>query len=194
MTAIDIIERAGLAAAEATDPECALRALLTPLHTELGRRDGAFDLPNGVSQFFVAGAFIVTPKAGWHMLVGNIGFPPEQHRLMIPIDGGHPGRVRSSGLPLHLPDTEAEPGSFKQYLKTARMGSAIYAPMIWQGQFVGQIVLAGRARGTLSLADFSIMRAAAPLAAATWMAQDGGDWMATNYPPDDAFRVTPDGL
>lgn len=191
---VNIIERAGSAAAVATSPESALRALLTPLHAELGRRDGAFDLPEGVSQFFVAGAFLVTPAADWHMLVGSIGFPPDQHRLMIPIDGGHPGRVRASGLPLHLPDTEAEPGSFKQYLKTARMGSAIYAPMIWQGQFIGQIVLAGRARDTLSLEDFAIMRAAAPLAAATWMAQGGGDWMATIYPPDDAFRVTPDGL
>lgn len=56
-----IIERAGAAAASASDPEAALRALLTPLHAELGRREGAFDSPDEVMQFFVAGAFLVTP-------------------------------------------------------------------------------------------------------------------------------------
>ena len=94
-----IIERAGAAAASASDPEAALRALLTPLHAELGRREGAFDSPDEVMQFFVAGAFLVTPDAQWHMLTGSIGFPPEQNRLMIPVDGGHPGRVRDSGAP-----------------------------------------------------------------------------------------------
>jgi hypothetical protein len=189
-----IIERAGAAAATANGPEDALRALLTPLHSELGQRDGAFDLPKGVAQFFVAGAFLVTPDSDWHMLTGSIGFPPEQNRLMIPIDGGHPGRVLASGLPLHLPDTVAVSGSFKQYLKTARMGSAIYAPMIWKGRFLGQIVLAGLARGSLNGKDFNIMRTVAPLAAAAWMAHRGDEWLAGIYPPDDAFRVQPEGL
>lgn len=191
---IGLVEHAGAAAAAATDPESALRALLAPLQSELGRREGVFDLPAGVSQFFVAGAFIVTPDSSWHMLTGSIGFPAEQRRLMIPIDGGHPGRVRASGVPLHLPDTESEPGKFKQYLKTARMGSAIYAPMIWQNRFLGQIVMAGRARGTLGTEDFAIMRAAAPLAAAVWIAQGGKDWLVSTYPPEDAFRVPMDGL
>jgi hypothetical protein len=191
---IALIERAATAAAAETDPESAIRALLAPLHSELGRRDGAFDLPEGVSQFFVAGAFVVTPDEEWHMLTGNIGFPAEQRRLMIPIDGGHPGRVRASREPLHLPDTAAEPGSFKQYLKTARMGSAIYAPMIWQGRFLGQIVMAGRASGTLSDVDFRVMCAVAPVAAANWVAHSGDQWLASTYPPEDAFCVTPEGL
>lgn len=191
---IGLVEHAGAAAAAETDPESALRALLAPLQSELGRREGVFDLPEGVSQFFVAGAFIVTPDSGWHMLTGSIGFPAEQRRLMIPIDGGHPGRVRASGVPLHLPDTESEPGKFKQYLKTARMGSAIYAPMIWQNRFLGQIVMAGRARDTLGREDFAIMRAAAPLAAAVWIAHGGKDWLVCTYPPVDAFRVPMDGL
>lgn len=193
MTA-DLLERAGAAAAAETNAEAALRALLAPLHGELGERDGPFDLPDGVSQFFVSGAFLVTPDQDWHMLTASLDFPPEQTRLMIPIDGGHPGRVRASGAPLHLPDTAAEAGNFKQYLKTARMGSAIYAPMIWQGRFLGQIVLAGRAADSLSAEDFAVMRAAAPLAAAVYIAQRGPAWLAGMYPPDDAFRVTPQGL
>lgn len=191
---VDLLERAGADAAAETTPEGALRALLAPLHGGLGRRDGPFDLPDGVAQFLVAGAFLVTPDQDWHMLTASLGFPPEQTRLMIPIDGGHPGRVRASGKALHLPDTDAEAGSFKQYLKTARMGSAIYAPMIWQGRFLGQIVLAGRARNSLGPADFAAMRAAAPLAAAVFVAQGGPDWLTRIYPPDDAFRVTRQGL
>lgn len=191
---ITLLEQAAAAGAAAPGPEEALRALLTPLHQGLGRRDGTFDLPEGVSQFFVAGAFMVTPDQDWHMLTASLDFPPEQERLMIPIGAGHPGRVRDSGTPLHLHDTEAEPGAFKQYLKTARMGSAIYAPMIWQGRFLGQIVMAGRARKTLEQADFEVMRAAAPIAAALWMAHSGDDWLAGIYPPENGFRVDPMGM
>jgi len=191
---VEIIERAEAAAAATNGPEDALRALLTPLHSELGQRKGALNLPKDVAQFFVSGAFLVTPDENWHMLTGSIGFPAEQNRLMIPINGGHPGRVRASSLPLHLPDTKIVSGNFKQYLKTARMGSAIYAPMMWEGRFLGQIVLAGLARGSLSCEDFKIMRTAAPLAAAMWMAHGGDAWLAGMYPPDDAFRISPEGL
>ena len=191
---VSLLEQAGASAATETLPEMAIRALLKPLHNHLGDRDGPFDLPLGVSQFFVAGAFLVTPDQDWHMLTASLGFPPEQNRLMIPIDGGHPGRVRAKGDALYLPDTDAESGSFKQYLKTARMGSAIYAPMNWQGQFLGQIVLAGRAPNSLRPNDFALMRAAAPMAAAIYVAQGGPDWLIKLYPPDDAYRVAPQGL
>lgn len=193
MTALALLERAGLAAAAAKGPESALRALLAPMHETLGDRSGGPDLPEGVAQFFVAGAFMVSPDAEWHMLTGNIGFPPEQTRLMIPIAGGHPGRVRASGTPLHLPDTEAG-GEFKQYLKTARMGSAIYVPMVWQDRFLGQIVLAARGRNSLSVQDFATMRAAAPMAAAIWIAKGGDDWLNATYPPPEGFRVPLDGM
>ncbi len=102
--------------------------------------------------------------------------------------------MRRSRAPLHLPDTDALTGEFKQYLKTARMGSSIYVPMLWQGRFLGQVVLAARARNTLDVSDFAVMRAAAPVAAALWMATDGPRWLARTYPPEDAFRVTPEGL
>jgi hypothetical protein len=53
------------------------------------------------------------------MLVGNQGFPPEQRRLMIPIDGGDPGRVIASARPLLLRDTRGHAG-FRQYLNVRR--------------------------------------------------------------------------
>ncbi len=188
-----LLEQAAAFGAAAVGPEPALRAMLSPLHAQLGLRDGGADLPSGADQFFVAGAFLVTPDAGWHMLTANIGFPPEQTRLMIPIDGGHPGRVRKSEIPLHLPDTQAVAGAFKQYLKTARMGSAIYVPMMWQGHFLGQIVLAGFAPNSLRTVDFSTMCAAGPMAAALWMANNGQQWLQSMYPPADAHRVSLEG-
>ncbi len=194
MNHIELLERAGTAAVAAPDCETALRALLTPLAERLGDRTGGPDLPEGLAQFFVAGAFLVTPDEGWHMLVANINFPPDQSRLMIPIEGGHPGAVRRSGNPLHLPDTENVAGDFKQYLKTARMGSTIYVPMIWKDRFLGQIVMAGRAANSLSETDFRTMRAAAGLAAAVWVAQGGPDWLETEYPPANAFRVGIEGM
>ncbi len=66
--------------------------------------------------------------------------------------------------------------------------------MIGRGQFLGQIVLAGRAGFSLSADDFAVMRAAPPLAAAVYFAQGGPNWPPQMYPPDDAFRVSPQGL
>ena len=87
---VSILEQAGVSAATETIPEMALRAVLMPFYNNLGDRNSSFDLPEGVSQFFVAGAFLVTPDQDWHMLTASLGFPSEQNRLMIPIDGGHP--------------------------------------------------------------------------------------------------------
>jgi hypothetical protein len=193
MTMIALLERAGCAATAAPDVEAALRALLTPLHQTLGDRSGGAELPERTEQFFIAGAFMVSPDAEWHILTSNLGFPPEQTRLMIPITGGHPGRVYQSRKALHLADTEAD-GKFRQYLKTARMASAIYVPLLWEGRFLGQIVMAARARNSLSTQDFNVMRAAAPLAAALWIAKGGDDWLAATYPPPDGFRVSIDGI
>ncbi|MEJ0067975.1 MAG: hypothetical protein WDO24_03715 [Pseudomonadota bacterium] len=74
----------------------------------------------GERQFFIAGAFFVTPDKRYHMLVGNVDFPPEQERLMVPIDGGHPGWVYANRSKLILKNTD-EHGAFRQYLKTSRM-------------------------------------------------------------------------
>ena len=193
MSPLTLLEAAGQSAAEQSNPEAALRQLLSPLQETLGERGPDIVPPDGAAQFFVAGAFMVSPDTSWHMLVANIGFPPEQSRLMIPLAGGHPGRVHASRAPLHLPDTEAD-GQFRQYLRTARMGSAVYVPMLWESRFLGQIVLAAKARHSLSETDFLTMRAAAPLAAAMWVAKGGDAWLHATYPPSEGFRVPVDGM
>jgi hypothetical protein len=191
-----LLDRAGAAASEAAEPEEAMRAIAGECHATLGDRaahlrPGA--LKEGERQYFVAGAFFVTPDRQHHLLVGSIGFPPEQVRLMVPIDGGHPARVMASRAPLLLANTDEDQG-FRQYLKSSRMGSSIYAPILWRGAFHGQLIMAAQARGTMGSADLAALVACARLAAACWIAHGGPDWLAANADPADAFRVPREGM
>jgi GAF domain-containing protein len=184
------------AATRATMPEQALEIVMRACHGALGDREahrkaGALDA--GLVQFFVAGAFLITPDRAYQMLIGNTGFPAEQKRLMVPIDGGHPGWVVANRRPLLLSNTDEDRG-FRQYLKTARMGSAAYAPLLWQDEVLGLIIVAAQARHTLGPADLAILEALAPMAAALWIALDGPAWLAGAYPPADAWRAPAEGL
>jgi hypothetical protein len=192
-TALAMLAEAGQAAAAAATPEAALAEIVSRYVAMLGDREAHLRpdaLRPGERQFFVAGAFVVTPDEGWHMLVANSGFPAEQRRLMVPIDAGHPGHVRATRQPLLLANTD-EHGGFRQYLKTARMGSSIYAPMLWRGRFVGQIIMAAQARWTMRAIDLAVLAAAAPLATANWIAHGGPDWLTSAYPPPDGWRAQP---
>jgi GAF domain-containing protein len=194
--ALAMLAEAGEAACSAAGPEAALHALARGIHAALGDHDAHLRpgaLKEGERDYRIAGCFLVTPDARWHMLVGNVGFPPEQRRLMIPIEGGHPGRVMRSGQPLLLANTD-EDTQFRQYLKTSRMGSSAYAPMVWQGRFLGQIVMAAQARRTYRAQDLAALVVAARLAAAVWIAQGGPAWLAANADPPDAWRVTVEGV
>jgi hypothetical protein len=176
--------RTAIAAANAaTTPEAVIHDAMRVLFDRLGNRQ-AHLLPGalepGQQQFFVAGAFFVTPDRLHQMLVGNIGFPPEQRRLLIPIDGGHPGRIIASAAPLLLRDTRQHQ-EFKQYLKTARMGSAIYAPLIWEGAARGLIIMAAQAGGTMGEDDLATLVTTAPAVTAGWLRTGGPDWLATEY-------------
>lgn len=189
------IAAAGRAAVEAGDAEGAIEAIMRRA-AELGDpaaqdRPGALD--PGQRQFFVSGGFLITPDRKYLMLVGNTGFPAEQKRLMVPIDGGNPGWVVANRRSLVLPNTDDD-RSFRQYLKTSRMGSALYAPMLWQGEILGLVLVAAQARNTLGPDDLAILDALAPLAAANWVAKGGPAWMESTYPPADAWRAASEGL
>ena len=129
-------------------------------------------LKPGEQQFFVAGFFMLMPSAAEHLLVSERGFPPEQHRLRIPLELGHPGWVFTHQVPLLLENTD-EHDDFKQILKTARMGSAMYVPMLWRGKFLGQMIMAAQARHTFAQADLQILRVMAGMATATFVAAGG---------------------
>ena len=192
---LQMIDKAGEDALAASGPEDALHCLVAAYHAHLGdrrahERPGA--LREGERQYFVAGAFIVTPDRRYHMLVGNVGFPPEQRRLMVPIDAGHPGWVYERRQPLVLENTD-EHGEFRQYLKTSRMGSSIYAPMIFRGSFLGQVVMAAQARNTMRESDLRALIAVSRLATALWLAHEGPAWLEGAYPPPEAAVVGRDG-
>jgi hypothetical protein len=195
-TALDMIEAASAQALAAEDPEEAVHALARGCCDTLGDRDAHTQpgsLKPGERQFFVAGAFFVTPDKRFHLLVGNCNFPPEQQRLMVPIDGGHLGWVYSNKRKLLLENTD-EHGEFRQYLKTSRVGSAMYAPMFWQGAFIGQMLMAAQARRSLREDDLSVLVACCSIATGAWVAKGGPDWLARLYPPRNAFRVGVEGL
>lgn len=171
------------AARAAKGPEGAVQAAMAALIPALGDRaahlrEGA--LEHGQRQFFVGGAFFATPDRKLLMLVGNSGFPPEQRRLLIPIDGGHPGRVMASAAPLLLTDTRQHQ-VFRQYLKTARMGSAVYAPLVWDGQAQGLLIAAAQAGGTMGPADLAALVALSRVVRDRWLALGGPAWLATEY-------------
>ncbi len=71
-----------------------------------------------------------------------------------------------------------EHSDFKQILKSARMGSAIYAPMIWQGEFIGHMITAAQARNTFAPPDLVRLQALAAMATAAYMAKDGPAFLA----------------
>ena len=113
------------------------------------------NLKNGEQQFTVAGFFMHLKDNQKSILLAETGFPVEQHRLIIPDNLGHPGWVVKNEKPLLLTNTD-EHSNFKQILKTARMGSAMYSPLKLDGKFVGQFITASQARNTYDCEDFII--------------------------------------
>jgi hypothetical protein len=183
------------AARTATTPEAVISGAIGPLFATLGDRQahlrpGALD--PGQTQYFVGGAFFVTPDRRHQMLVGSTGFPPEQRRLLIPIDGGDPGRVITSASPLLIEDTRLHPG-FRQYLKTSRMSSAIYAPLIRDEAAIGLLILAAQAGNTFGQADLDALVGIAPAVLQNFDRCEGAKWLAAEYQAvvaDNAGRQT----
>ncbi len=194
--ALALIEVTGQAALNAADAESAIRILSQACFDHLGDPEAHLKpgaLKPGERQYKIAGAFLVTPDKKHHMLVGNIGFPPEQERLLVPIDGGHPGQVYASRQKLILKNTD-EHGAFRQYLKSSRMGSTLFAPMIWKGEFLGQLIMAAQARHTMRDEDLEVIVAMSRIATGAWVAHGGPSWLASTYPPSNGFYVGKDGV
>ena len=140
------------------DVETILKAFSTAAMKTLGDPSAA-KIPGNLKaneyQFSVAGFFLHIPERKESCLVAEQGFPVEQHRLCIPDDVGHPGWVVKHKKPLLLSNTD-EHSDFKQILKSARMGSAMYSPMFSSGTFIGQFITASQARQTYRIQDHEI--------------------------------------
>lgn len=175
--------RAVQAACDSQDVEATLRECVeTALRItgEAGAKDRPGALKPGETQYFVGGVFLAAPDGASHLLVAEWGFPPAQHRLHFPLDTGHPGWVWKNRKSLILENTDAH-SDFKQILKTSRMGSAMYAPMLWGGEFIGQIITAAQARNTYSPPDRERIATMASIAAGLYVAKDGPAWLAQTW-------------
>ncbi len=109
--------------------------------------------------------------------------------MMIPIGWNHPGQVVATGRPILIRDTDAEAARFRQFLRSSRMGSAIYAPIRSGGALIGQIVAAAQARFCYAEADLARLELLAAAAGLVWAAKGGACWLAADYPAPDAWRA-----
>lgn len=186
MTSMDIaalVAKAASGSDAASSPEDAIHAIVKVFHASLGDRQAHLRpeaLRPGQQQFFVAGAFMITPDREKLMLVGNVGFPSEQKRLLVPIDGGNPGQVVASGEPLLIEDTTTR-SDFRQYLSTSRMSSALYAPLKDDGRTFGLLLMAAQARWTFGEADLDALTSLSSMAGSVWFSRNGPSWLAEEY-------------
>ena len=185
----------GDAVRAAADYEAALEAINRIALQTLGDADAAQRpgaLREGERDYRVAGAFLITPDRRYNMLCGNIGFPREQRRLMIPLEWNDPGWVVANEKPLLVANTDQH-AQFRQFLKSSRMGSSIYAPFFARvgGRIAmaGQVVAASQARDTYALEDLERLRVLASLAGLAHSLHDGASWLNADYPAPDAWRA-----
>jgi putative methionine-R-sulfoxide reductase with GAF domain len=173
-----------------TDTEDALRPLTELAKTALGDhrapRPGA--LKEGERDYRVSGIFVVTPDNAYNMLVAADGFPPEQRRLSIPIAWSHPGQVVATRQAILLRNIDDHP-DFRQFLRTSRMGSSIYAPIFLGETLIAQFVAAAQARDTYDAPDLDALRLLAATAAVIWRTTGGTDWLQREYPAPDMWRA-----
>ena len=191
---VEFMRAAGAAIAalpEAGEFETALNHLAKAAVDLLGDPDrGAVPgaLKAGERDYRIGGTFLITPDRAYNMLVGAQGFPPEQRRLMIPIGWNHPGLVVAEERPLLVADTDQDT-RFRQFLKTSRMGSSLYQPIMVGGRMVGQIVAAAQPRGTYDAVDLDRLGLLGAAAALVWRRFDGDTWLRADYPAPDAWRA-----
>ncbi|HSX81243.1 MAG TPA: GAF domain-containing protein [Candidatus Saccharimonadia bacterium] len=179
--ALAMLAEATRAANGATDVENALGHLTAATREVLGDKEAHLrpgGLRTGERQFVVACIFLITPDRQHNLLVAEHGFPPEQHRLCIPLDFGPPGWVVQHQRPRMIANTDEAP-DFRQILKTSHMGSALYGPMVWRGEMLGQLLTAAQARHTYGPIDLDLFMSFAHVAAAVYMAHGGPAWLRT---------------
>jgi hypothetical protein len=168
-------------ASSAVDPEAALAAIGQLVCDILGDKTAASQpgsLKPGETDFTISGYLNVRPEGTDMILIAETGWPADQHRLIIEIDEGRPGWVVGNATPLVLPNTDDD-GTFTQILSSARMGSSMYAPLMWQGSALGLITVASQARNTYGTDDLPLLQIAAAHAASLWIAL-GGNSYASN--------------
>jgi hypothetical protein len=173
--AISGLHQATVLARRERHPEAAVRHFTRVARAILGDPDAGKkpgSLKPGERDFKVSGIFFAAPARDHLILLADHDFPADQRYLRISIDDSRPGFTVRTGTPVVVPNTDHDQ-SFRKILSSARMGSAVYAPVMWGGQALGMFNIAAQARNTYDVSDLEIAMLFANQAAATWMALDG---------------------
>ncbi|WP_108661014.1 GAF domain-containing protein [Acuticoccus kandeliae] len=121
--------------------------------------------------------FMLTPDARHHLIVAPMNFLPEQYHERVDVNLGHPAHVRETCMPLLLRETGNYP-TFVKILQTFRAGSAMFAPLMWQGRYLGTLICASSIPATFSENDLAVHETVAAVMSSVWTAHNGADWMA----------------
>ena len=178
--AISALEQSTVLARGERDPETAMRHFTRVSRAVLGDLDAGKKpaaIKEGERDFKVSGIFFAAPSRDHLILLADHDFPPEQRYLRISIEDSRPGFTVRTGTPVVVPNTDFDQ-SFRKILSSARMGSALYAPMKFGGQTLGMFNIAAQARNTYDLTDLQIAMLFANQAAATWIALGGPAYIA----------------
>lgn len=181
--AVLALARIGADAAAAEGPEEALWCITRALPTLLGDptaslAPGAFRETPPPAITLAAAAFLRMPEGKYHLISAPVNFPSAQHHELVDIALGHPGHVAVHRRPLLLRDTALEP-SFVKILQAFRAGSSMFAPMLWEGRYLGVLICANAARCTFGECDLAVMTAFAALASALFVAHGGEAWLSS---------------
>ena len=168
--------------AAAHGPEEALWAITRTVPALLGNpaaalRPNAFREDPAPSIGAAATVFLRMPDGRHHLITAPVNFAPSQHHELVAIELGHPGHVAKTRQPMLLHDTALH-ASFVKILQSFRAGSSMFAPLLWQGDYLGVLICANAARGTYAEADLAALQGFAGLGAALFMAHGGPAWLA----------------
>lgn len=172
---VALLARVAEEGSKAAGPEEALSVVTRAAFENLGYREAALEpsnLKEGEKDQYACGTFFVLPGGEKQILLAPQNYGPTQNYMVIGTDLGHPGWMVKNRKPLILPNTD-EHKSFVKILETFRGGSVVYAPIQWQGQFLGQMICAGQARNVMQDADLEVLVALCNLAASLWVGHGG---------------------
>ena len=171
------IERITREASFADGPEEALWTITRALPSLMAETNAAVR-PDPRGSGTAAAAFMLTPDERFHLTTAPVNFGPGQRHEKVALALGHPGHVARTRHALLLHDT-AHHESFVRILQTFRAKSAMFAPLLWDEDYLGVLICASSVPGTFSEADLSVHKAFASVASALWIAKDGPNWLTT---------------
>jgi GAF domain len=174
------LQRAAEASRAESDPERAVTHMTHATRDALGdpsapSRPGA--LKPGEQQFIVGGIFFLAPDRRHMTLMAAHGYPAAQRYARISSADSRPGHAVQTGKAALVPNTDIDT-IFRQILASGRVGCSMYTPVKWGTEVIGLFNTAAQARFMYDETDLAMQELFANLAAATWVAKGGTDFVA----------------